>query len=143
MDKQPIAVGLKRDGTKQARSNQWIKRKAIKAVGADAAIERDKSRLRAEYASRMLESHLDGTVKLDAVGVQAAKALMDKGLPSLQAIETTSVEPAMTMTEETILASLVSAMTAYPHLVNRAQAELAKQSSSPVSDTQQPKADVA
>ena len=99
---EPLPVGLKRDGTPQKRSNQWTKAKEVQGK----VNERDRDRVRAEVLADRLEKHVNGKVDLSPTQVQAAKILIDKGKPSLQAIEqTNSEEPP---TEQEIMAQLHS-----------------------------------
>jgi polynucleotide 5'-kinase involved in rRNA processing len=84
-DKTPRQVGLKRDGTPQKRANQWTKAKEVQGK----VNERDRDRIRAEVLAHRLEQHVEGKVELSATQVQAAKILIDKGKPSLQAVEQT------------------------------------------------------
>ena len=51
-----------------------------------------KAKIRAAYAADKLEDYLRGECELDSSKVAAAKALMDKGMPSLQAVEQTTYE---------------------------------------------------
>ena len=106
-------VGHKRDGTPQRRANQWPKRKELGGTGLD----RDKDRHRAECAAAMLERHLDGKLDMSATQVQAAKILLDKGKPSLQAVEQTMLEPAMARTESEILDQLRAYIAQHPELI--------------------------
>lgn len=66
--------------------------------------ETTRAKIRAAFAADKLEDYLKGKCTLEASHVAAAKALMDKGMPSLQAVEQTNVqEPA---TEAEIMAQL-------------------------------------
>lgn len=53
--------------------------------------EQTKAKIRAAFAASKLEDFLKGEVTLDSAQVSAAKALMDKGMPSLQAVESKTV----------------------------------------------------
>jgi hypothetical protein len=98
--KEPLPVGLKKDGTPQRRANQWTKAKAVQGQ----VNERDRDRIRAEVLASRLEEHVEGKRELSATQVQAAKILIDKGKPSLQAVEQTFHEEPKT--EEEIKAQL-------------------------------------
>jgi hypothetical protein len=118
----PLPVGLKRDGTPQKRANQWTKRKEVSGL----IPEKDKVEHRAHIAAAKLEACMNGKVELSQTQMQAAKALMDKGIASRQAIETTSLEPAALITkdqEEAILRSLIAQR---PDLVQQILAEQAR-----------------
>ena len=106
-----LPVGLKRDGTPQKRANQWTKAKEVQGQ----VNERDRDRVRAELLANRLEQHVNGAVELSPTQVQAAKILIDKGKPSLQAVEqTTHEEPA---SEGQIMASLAHLISQNPALL--------------------------
>jgi hypothetical protein len=65
-----------------------------------------KAKIRAAFAADKLEAYMKGEIELSQAQVSAAKILMDKGMPSLQSIEQTTIEePA---TEQEIMAQLRS-----------------------------------
>ena len=128
-----LPVGLKRDGTPQKRNNQWTKRKEM----GQQLPDRDKDKHRAECAAAMLDQHLQGNREMSATQVQAAKILMDKGKPSLQAVESTVVEPAVMRSEAELYEELKAALRSRPDLTQQALADLAKEQQSPPCAVQQ------
>jgi hypothetical protein len=64
--------------------------------------------------------------------VAAAKLLLDKAMPTLQAVEQTNVEPAATRSEAELLSELKAILAANPDLAQQALAELAKEANTPV-----------
>jgi hypothetical protein len=94
-NKSNLPVGLRKDGTPQRRANQWTKAKEVQGK----VNERDRDRLRAEVLASRLEEHVEGKRELSATQVQAAKILIDKGKPSLQAVEQTVHEEPKSETE--------------------------------------------
>ena len=69
-----------------------------------------------------------------AVRVQAAKVALPYLKPALSAVEQTNTEPAMTLSEDDILKQITDLLKARPDLINQAQATIARESVSPVSD---------
>jgi hypothetical protein len=65
-----------------------------------------KAKIRAAFAADKLEQYMKGEIELNQSQVSAAKILMDKGMPSLQSIENTTVEEPKTEAE--IMAQLHS-----------------------------------
>lgn len=105
-EKKPLPVGFKRDGTPQRRNNQFTKAKALQGQ----VNERDKDRIRAEMLSQRLYKYANSKGKrtekyrMEPAQVQAAKVLIERGKPALQAIESVIYEaPA---SEEEIKAQL-------------------------------------
>lgn len=132
--KNPLPVGVKRDGTPQRRENQFTKAKKIQGQ----ANERDKDRIRAEMLAQRLFKFAKSKGKqaqkyrMDAAQVQAAKVLIERGKPALQAIEqVVHDEPP---TEAEIMAQLHSLL-ANPGTRAQIQAMLAG-SPKPVMDTE-------
>lgn len=81
--------------------------------------EQTKAKIRAAFAADKLEAYLNGDVTLEAAQVTAARALMDKGLPSLQAIEATEVNQFDKMSEEEILEQVRALINLHPGLIER------------------------
>lgn len=135
-------VGFKRDGTPQKRANQWTKRKEFSEIP-----DRDRSRHRADCAAAYLERVMSGKTESNPYRVQAAKALMDKGLPSLQAVEQTVMEAAVNRSEADILNDLREIIKQHPDLIQQLLAEQARAEDNPgpkpVSETQQTEASCA
>ena len=135
----PIQAGglYKRDGTKRKVSNQWLKRQELGGIP-----ERDRDRHRAECAAAYLSHVMEGKTKGDTVRVQAARALMDKGKPSLSAVEQTTIEPATERSESELISSLREIIKQYPDVLKQLIAEQA-QASPGVVEVIQPEAKVA
>lgn len=77
-----------------------------------------------------LHSAAMGKADMSATQVAAAKVLLDKAMPTLQAVEQTNTEPAVTRSEAELLAELKQYLSAHPDLTQQALAELAKEAGS-------------
>lgn len=119
-----MLVGHKRDGSPQKHSNQWLKRKELKQE-LSAGAERDKDKLRAEMCAAFIEQHVHGKRKMSSSQVQAAKILIDKGKPSLQAVEQTTIEPAAVRNDAELVEGLRAIIQAHPDLIQRILGEQA------------------
>jgi hypothetical protein len=64
--------------------------------------------------------------------IAAAKALIDKAVPTLSAVETTQLEAAAVSTEAEILEQLTALVRANPSLMSQIQGEVARQANSVV-----------
>jgi hypothetical protein len=76
-----------------------------------------KAKIRAAFAADKLESYMKGEIELTPAQVSAAKILMDKGMPSLQAVEQTQVNEFEQMSEEEILGLVNALITSNPGLI--------------------------
>jgi hypothetical protein len=100
---------------------------------------KEKDAIRAEFAAKKLEAHMRSPEKntLTPTQVSAAKILMDKGKPSLQAVEQTNIEPALARTESEIIESLNKIIDANPDILTQLIAIRARsEASKPVDATQ-------
>ena len=124
----PVQSGglYKRDGSPRKRSNQWLKREELGGIP-----ERDRARHRAECAAAYLEHVMTGRAQSNTNRVQAARALMDKGLASLSAVEQTILEPAAISDEATLYASLREIIKQHPDILAQLNAEAAQSSPNP------------
>lgn len=102
-------------------------------LGLPGKAERSKDAVRAEALANRLymfaaeEKDAEGNkVEMDSVRVQAAKILIDKGKPNLQAIEQVNYDAVDTLDEEALMAMLRSIITANPALLSRLLAEDAR-----------------
>jgi hypothetical protein len=94
---------------------------------------KEKDALRAEFAAKKLEAFMRDPQKhpMEPTEVTAAKILLDKGKPSLQAVEQTNIEPALARTEAEIIESLSKIIEANPDILTqlialRARSEASK-----------------
>ncbi len=87
-----------------------------KKKGLDAY---EKAKIRAGIAADKLERFLNGELDMSPAQVSAAKVLIDKGLPSLQAIETKEVNDWERMTEDEMMEMVNALITANPGLIQR------------------------
>ncbi len=84
-----------------------------------------KDKIRAELLAQRLykfaKSNGEKAAKyrMDAVQVAAAKVLIDKGKPSLQAIEQTEINQLDSMTEEQMLGMAQALISSHPELINK------------------------
>lgn len=102
-------------------------------LGMPAKAERSKDAVRAELLCQRLAAFAldqpgeDGQkVELDAVRVQAAKILIDKGKPNLQAIEQVNYDGDEHADPEQLKAKLKAIATANPSLLSEVLAEIAQ-----------------
>ncbi len=102
-------------------------------LGLPGKAERSKDAVRAEALANRLymfaaeEKDAEGNkVEMDSVRVQAAKILIDKGKPNLQAIEQVNYDAVDTLDEEALMAMLRSIITANPALLSRLLVEDAR-----------------
>lgn len=121
-DKQPLPVGFKKDGTPQKRSNQFTKRRELNG----SVPAKDITEHRAHIAAAKLEACMEGKVQLSDVQMRAAKALMDKGIASRQAIETTAIEPAAALSKDDERALLRALVSQHPDMVQELLGEQAR-----------------
>lgn len=93
-------AGAKGQQARKKRSNRWLHRREEKDR------EAIRQRIQVDMICAKLERAAKGEIDLSPTQVQAAKVLLDKTLPSLQAVEQTQMDaPA---TEEEIMAQLHS-----------------------------------
>ena len=76
-----------------------------------------KAKIRAAFAAEKLEAHLNGETELTQSQVSAAKILMDKGMPSLQSVESTEVNEFDSMSEEELKGMVQALITSHPWLL--------------------------
>ncbi len=106
---------------------------SAEALGLPAKAERSKDAVRAEMlADRLFKFAAEqkdeegNKVEMDSVRVQAAKILIDKGKPNLQAIEQVNHDAVDVMDKESLMAMLRSIITANPALLSEVLAEIAQ-----------------
>ena len=85
--------------------------------------------VRAEFAAKKLMQCVKGNGKstLDRNQVAAARALLDKGKPSLQAIEQTNIDPAASLSESQIRENIKQLLVEHGSLVAEILAEIARE----------------
>lgn len=118
--------GFKKDGTPQKRSNQYTKAREQARLAIDA--EEHRRRIKVGMLQARLHSAAMGKAEMSATQVAAAKVLLDKAMPTLQAVEQSHSEPAVTRSEAELLEELKALLAANPDLAQKALAELAKES---------------
>jgi hypothetical protein len=118
--------GFKKDGTPQKRANQWTKARDQARLAIDA--EEHRRRIKVGMLQARLHSAAMGKADMSATQVAAAKVLLDKAMPTLQAVEQSYTEPAATRSEAELLAELKAVLASNPDLAQKALAELAKES---------------
>lgn len=87
-----------------------------KKHGLDAM---EKAKIRAGIAADKLQRFMDGEIELSQAQVSAARALMDKGLPSLQAVEQKEVNDLDRMSQQEMDDMVRALITANPGLLQR------------------------
>lgn len=101
----------------------------------DRKTTQERARLRATLAADKLERYINGEIEMSPAQVTAARALMDKGIASLQAVETTELDPVEGMTEEEAENMVRALILANPRLIQSLGIGL--RGASPVADGQQ------
>ena len=78
-----------------------------------------KAKIRAAFAADKLEDFLKGKTELNPAHVSAAKALMDKGMPSLQAVESVQTNDFEKMSEDELESMVKALITSHPALIQK------------------------
>lgn len=128
-----VEAGRKGNAARKTRNNQY-------SAGSMTNARAEDMRARIQTGIMLTKLHKDATGQVPLTDGQRAsiKLLIDKAMPTLQAVEATQLEPAMVLSEEDILTNITLLLKQRPDLINRAQAELAKEQANPVSDASQP-----
>lgn len=104
--------GAKGALAREKRSNKWIARRE----------EKDREAIRERIQVGMLVTQLEkaskGEVDLSPTQVSAAKILLDKALPSLQAIETSAKEQFSELSDDELREQVRALITLHPWLLN-------------------------
>lgn len=79
--------------------------------------EQTKAKIRATFAADKLEAYLNGETELDSSKVAACKILIDKGMPSLQAVESTTRSETDEMSEEELKDYVRALISSHPELI--------------------------
>lgn len=79
--------------------------------------ELTKAKIRATFAADRLEAYIKGETSLEPAQVAAAKALMDKGMPSLQAVEQKNVSEFEEMSEDEMREYVRALILSHPELI--------------------------
>lgn len=114
----------------QKRSNQHIKRRE-----RAQDIEFARRKIRAGILISRLNRAAAGKIDLTKSQLEATKMLLDKAVPSLQAIEQTVTNPIEQMDEEQLVEMVKALITAHPKLIQLFRPGAHEANS--VSDTQQ------
>lgn len=75
-----------------------------------------KDKIRAEQLSNRLEKFINGEIELTPAQVNAAKILIDKGKPNLQAIEQRQSDPFEGMNEQELMEALRALISSNPEV---------------------------
>jgi hypothetical protein len=105
------ANGAKGQKARKVRSNRWLKRRDEKDR------EAIRERIKTDMLCAQLERAAAGEIELSPTQVQAAKVLLDKTLPSLQAVEQTQIEAPKD--EGEILGALTHLLSQNPSLLRQ------------------------
>jgi len=112
-------AGKKGALAKKNNELQWAARKRV-AINA----EEHRQRIKVGMLITKLEKVAAGKLKLTQSQVTAAKALLDKALPTLQAVEAHVItEPAATRSESDLLADLRALVRAHKELIREILAD--------------------
>lgn len=77
-----------------------------------------KAKIRAAFAADKLEAYMKGEIELTPAQVSAAKVLMDKGMPSLQSVESIDKNEWESMSEEEMRGMVKALITSNPWLLD-------------------------
>lgn len=105
------AEGNRRPDAPEGSQNQFTTGKRERHDAATRA------KVRATFAANKLEAYLNGQEELDSTKVAACKILIDKGMPSLQAVEQTQVNEWDQMSEEEIKETVRALILSRPELL--------------------------
>lgn len=115
-----VEAGRKGQAVRKANIEQWQARNKVRMTS-----EEHRQRIKVGMLITKLEKVASGQMKLSQSQVTAAKALLDKALPTLQAVEAHVItEPAATRSEADLLADLRALVRAYPDVVRSMLAEI-------------------
>ena len=120
----PLPVGFKRDGTPQRRSNGFIA--ARRKVREQLDVESMRKRIKVGNLLARLYKAGRGKLDLSSNQIQAIKLLLDKAMPTLQAVETSYSEPAVERSEPELVAELKRVFDSSPGLLDQIIAERAQ-----------------
>ena len=113
-------MSLKKDGTPQQRANQWTKRRE------QLDVEGHRKRIKVGALLGLATRIALGQSEATAAQVAALKVVLDKALPTLQAVEQIHSEPAATASESDLLSGLRAIFQAHPGLVQQILGEQAR-----------------
>lgn len=112
------AQAVKERGTNR---NGWMKRR-------DALdVEQIRKRIKVGMLVSRLEAASEGRVDMSATQVAAAKILLDKAVPSLSAVEQTTIDPSASLGESDIRDQLRTLLASHPDVVAELLGEQARQ----------------
>lgn len=83
-----------------------------------------KDKIRAEMMMQRMVDCAEGKIELTTAQVSAAKVVLDKVKPSLQAIQQSTEDPWADKSEDELLESVVALITSQPQLLARVRAAL-------------------
>ena len=109
------AAGAKGSARRERYSNGAIKRRAEKDV------ELIRERIQVGMIVSKLEQAVAGELELSSAQVQAAKVLLDKRLPTLQAVEQSQANPWDKITPEQLLEQVRALIAAHPEVMQAIQ----------------------
>jgi hypothetical protein len=87
---------------------------------------------------KRLSDCANGKIEMNSNQIAAAKALIDKAVPTLSAVETTQLEAAAVSTEAEILEQLTALIRANPSLMSEIQGQVARQANGEAVATAKP-----
>lgn len=100
--------------------NGWMKRR-------DALdVESIRKRIKVGMLVSRLEDASEGRVEMSPTQVAAAKILLDKAIPSLSAVEQTTIDPSAALGESDIREQLRTLLQAHPDIVGELLGEQAR-----------------
>jgi hypothetical protein len=84
---------------------------------------------------KRLTDHIDGKIELTSTQVKSIELILQRGVPTLSAVEQTTISEDEKLDDNQILAKLSALIEQHPDIVQQALALRARQSTAPLPDT--------
>lgn len=116
-----VEAGRKGAAARKTRGNQYTTGKPERVH-----VEDMRARIKVGILLSKLERDVEGKIELTDGQRASIKLLIDKALPTLQAVEQSMTEPAVTRSESELLEAMRQLMLSHPDLVQQILGEQAK-----------------
>lgn len=80
------------------------------------------SKIKTSQLVNRLQNHIDGKIELQQTQIKAIEMLLARTMPTLSAVEQTTIEPDQKLSESDILGKITALLAAHPDLVQQALA---------------------
>ena len=84
------------------------------------------SKIQTSQLVNRLQNHIDGKIELQPTQIKAIEMLLARTMPTLSAVEQTTIEPDQKLSEVDILGKITALLAAHPDLVQQALAMQAR-----------------